>query len=66
VPPPNRGGSQDPVGMRLAEMPNKGEGDPVETVSRGFSPFSVTSSDCKLQATAPAAGLPRTSHLIKK
>jgi len=28
-------GSQDPTGMRLAEMPNKGEGEPVETISRG-------------------------------
>jgi hypothetical protein len=28
-------GSQDPTGMRLAEMLNKGEGEPVETISRG-------------------------------
>jgi hypothetical protein len=28
-------GSQDPTGMRLAEMPNKGEGEPVKTISRG-------------------------------
>jgi len=28
-------GFQDPIGMRLAEMPNKGEGEPVETISRG-------------------------------
>jgi hypothetical protein len=28
-------GSQDPVWMRLTEMPNKGEGEPVETISRG-------------------------------
>jgi hypothetical protein len=27
--------SQDPTGMRLAEMPNKGEGEPIETISRG-------------------------------
>jgi hypothetical protein len=26
-------GSQDPTGMRSAEMPNKGEGEPVETTS---------------------------------
>ena len=25
-------GSQDPVVMRLAEMPNKGEGEPVGTI----------------------------------
>ena len=24
--------SQNPTGMRLAEMPNKGEGEPVETI----------------------------------
>jgi hypothetical protein len=29
------GGSQDPTGMRIAEMPNKGEGELVETISRG-------------------------------
>ena len=28
-------GSQDPAGMRLAEMPNKEEGEPLETISRG-------------------------------
>jgi hypothetical protein len=28
-------GSQDPTGIRLAEMPNKGEGEPEETISRG-------------------------------
>jgi hypothetical protein len=28
-------GSQDPTGMRLAEMPNKGEGELVETISKG-------------------------------
>lgn len=28
-------GSQDPTGMRLAEMLNKGEGEAVETISRG-------------------------------
>jgi hypothetical protein len=28
-------GSQDLRGMRLAEMPNKGEGEPLETISRG-------------------------------
>jgi hypothetical protein len=27
-------GSQDPKGMRLVEMPNKREGEPVETISR--------------------------------
>ena len=27
--------SQNPMGMRLAEMPNKGEGEPVETISIG-------------------------------
>ena len=26
-------GSQDPKGMKLAEMSNKGEGEPVETIS---------------------------------
>lgn len=30
-----------------------------------LSPFSATFSVCQLRATAPAAGLPRTSHLIK-
>jgi hypothetical protein len=28
-------GSQDPVGIALAEVPNKGESEPVETTSRG-------------------------------
>ena len=28
-------GSQDPTGMTLAEIPNKGEREPVETISRG-------------------------------
>jgi hypothetical protein len=28
-------GKQDPKEMRLAEMPNKEEGEPVETISRG-------------------------------
>ena len=28
-------GSQDPVGVRLAEIPIKGEGEPVETIFRG-------------------------------
>jgi len=28
-------GSQHPVGMRLAEMPNKAEGETVETIARG-------------------------------
>jgi hypothetical protein len=28
-------GSQDLTGMRLVEMPNKGEGEPVETIPRG-------------------------------
>jgi len=28
-------GSQDTTGMRLVERPNKGEGEPVETLSRG-------------------------------
>jgi hypothetical protein len=28
-------GSQDTTGVRLAERPNKGEGEPVETISRG-------------------------------
>jgi hypothetical protein len=28
-------GSQDPMGMRFAEMPNTGEGEPVETISIG-------------------------------
>jgi hypothetical protein len=27
--------SQDPIGMTLAEIPYKGEGEPVETISRG-------------------------------
>jgi hypothetical protein len=27
--------SQDPTEMTLAEIPNKGEGEPVETISRG-------------------------------
>ena len=27
--------SQDPVGMTLAELPNKGEREPVEIISRG-------------------------------
>ena len=27
--------SQDPTGMTLAEIPHKGEGEPVETISRG-------------------------------
>ena len=27
--------SQDPTGMILAEIPNKGEKEPVETISRG-------------------------------
>ena len=27
--------SQDLTGMRLAEMPNKGEAEPVENISRG-------------------------------
>ena len=27
--------SQDPMGMTLAEIPHKGEGEPVETISRG-------------------------------
>ena len=27
-------GSQDSKGIRLAEMPNKGEGEPVEAISR--------------------------------
>jgi hypothetical protein len=29
------GGSQDTKVMTLAEIPNKGEGEPVETISRG-------------------------------
>jgi hypothetical protein len=28
-------GSQDPTGMTLVEIPNKGEREPVETISRG-------------------------------
>jgi len=28
-------GSQDPTGMTLAKVPNKGERDPVETISSG-------------------------------
>ena len=28
-------GSQDPTGMTLAEIPNKGEIEPVETISSG-------------------------------
>jgi hypothetical protein len=28
-------GSQDPTGMTLAEIPNKGEREPVETISSG-------------------------------
>ena len=28
-------GFQDPTGMTLAEIPNKGEREPVETISRG-------------------------------
>jgi hypothetical protein len=28
-------GSLDPIGMKLAEMPNNGEGGPVDTISRG-------------------------------
>lgn len=28
-------GSQDPTGVTLAEMLNKREGEPVETISRG-------------------------------
>ena len=28
-------GSQEPTGMRLPELPNKGEGEPVDTISRG-------------------------------
>jgi hypothetical protein len=27
--------SQDPTGVTLAEIPHKGEGEPVETISRG-------------------------------
>jgi hypothetical protein len=27
--------TQDPMGMKLAEMPNKREGEPVETIFRG-------------------------------
>ena len=27
---------QDPKGLRLAEMPNKGEGESVENISRGW------------------------------
>ena len=27
-------GSQDSMGVTLAEIPNKGEGEPVETLSR--------------------------------
>ena len=27
-------GSQDPTGMTLAEIPNKGEGEPEEIISR--------------------------------
>ena len=27
--------SQDPIGMTLAEMPHKGEGEPVDTIARG-------------------------------
>jgi hypothetical protein len=28
-------GFQDPIRMTLAEIPNKGEREPVETISRG-------------------------------
>jgi hypothetical protein len=28
-------GSQDPMGMTLAKIPNKGDREPVETISRG-------------------------------
>ena len=34
-------GSQDPTGMRLAEMPNKGEGEPVEILSKGYARLLV-------------------------
>jgi hypothetical protein len=27
--------SQNPMGMTLAEIPNKGEKEPIETISRG-------------------------------
>jgi hypothetical protein len=27
-------GSQDPTGMKLVEIPNKGDREPVETISR--------------------------------
>ena len=27
--------SQDPMGMTLAEIPYKGEGEPIKTISRG-------------------------------
>jgi hypothetical protein len=30
-------GSQEPTGMTLAEIPKKGEGEPVETISRGWA-----------------------------
>jgi hypothetical protein len=26
---------QDPTGVKFAEIPHKGEGEPVETISRG-------------------------------
>jgi hypothetical protein len=29
--------SQDPIGMTLAEIPHKREGEPVETISRGYA-----------------------------
>jgi hypothetical protein len=34
-------GSQDPKEMRLAEMPNKGEGEPVETIIQGLGKTPV-------------------------
>jgi hypothetical protein len=33
--PGQHGGSQDPTGMKLAEMPNKEVGEPVEAIFRG-------------------------------
>ena len=32
---PMPGKQEEPKEMKLAEIPNKGEGDPVETISRG-------------------------------
>jgi hypothetical protein len=32
---PGKKASQDPTGMTLAEIPPKGEGEHVETISRG-------------------------------